>query len=65
LAELYTEGELNELVAFHESPVGRKFIEMQPKTAEALQGVIGEIYRTHAAEFQELLLKSARPPGSF
>lgn len=65
LAELYTEGELKELIAFHDSPLGRKYIAMQPKIAEAAQGVIGEVYRTHAAEFQEILLKAARPPGSF
>ena len=62
LADLYTEGELKELIAFHESPIGRKYIAMQPKIAEATQGVISEVYRTHAAELQEILLK--RSPDS-
>jgi hypothetical protein len=56
-ATLFTAEELRELVAFYESPTGRKLTKSQPELANALQGVMSRVYRDHLEEYSRDVLK--------
>jgi hypothetical protein len=55
-AELFTEGELAELVRFFESPAGRKFTDQQPSIGEAIHPLIADVFREHADEYRRHVL---------
>ena len=56
-ADLFTVEELADLVAFYESPTGKKLTKLQPDLASALQGVISAVYRDHFEEFSRDVLQ--------
>ena len=55
-AELFTATELTELAQFLESPAGSKYVELQPRLAEAIQPVIAAAFRDHFEEFRHDVL---------
>lgn len=56
-AKLFSAAELTELIAFYESPTGKKLTRLQPELAGALQGVFSRVYQDHFEEFSRDVLQ--------
>jgi hypothetical protein len=59
-AETFTAVELTELIAFYNSPLGRKLLAMQANSDDDLRDVITRAYREHADELESLIRET--PP---
>jgi hypothetical protein len=60
-ASLFSEDELRRLIAFYESPIGRRYTAVQPQIADSMQRVISEAFEEYGDELKKTLL----PPGMF
>ncbi len=56
-ASLFTADELTRLVAFYDSPEGKKLTRLQPELANAIQAVISQVYRDHFEEYSTTVLQ--------
>ena len=65
-ASLFNEAELQTLIAFFESPVGKRFTNTQPVIADSIQRVMSEVFREHADEFTRTIFtlppEESKPP---
>ncbi|MGH7128168.1 MAG: DUF2059 domain-containing protein [Planctomycetaceae bacterium] len=59
-ADVYTEAELRELIAFYRTPIGRKTVEVSPRLIRRSAEVGARIMRQHGPELQRLLLEQAQ-----
>lgn len=55
-ARLFSAQELVDLVAFYESPTGRKLTATQPELADTLQAAVSRVYQDHLGEFSRDVL---------
>lgn len=52
--EVFTESELRELTEFYASPIGQKYVSMQPELAVAAMNVMGEMMQELRARLKEI-----------
>lgn len=56
-ARSFTTNELTTLAAFFESELGKKYLAVQPRVADALQPIFTAVFREHMSEFQREVLR--------
>ena len=57
LAHEFSESELRGLIAFYQSPLGRRYLDAKPRIMRALATEGGRVYADHGEELRALILK--------
>lgn len=55
-ARLFSQSELDEMVTFFESPIGRKYIETQPQIGDVVQPIVAATFKAHMDEYRREVL---------
>ena len=61
--DLYTEDELKELIAFYQTDVGRKVVEVMPEMAVRSQQIAQGHIQEHASELQQKIMEAMQDQG--
>lgn len=62
--ELFSEKEINNLIAFYETPTGKKMVELEPKIQEKLMKMTMARMQKAMPELQKIIMEALQKPSS-